>query len=552
MAALVSRLLIASVLFVLPAEADPFLREKPLSLTSDSDVLLNELERVIGERQRAIVEERVVRLTLALQPTFQALLRTSEDRLEQAGVRYLLHRYFVDRHGWFVQGIDTNGEAWNSSTPAEILGRQVGTEAREIFEERLRTRGLSLPEAAVLAATLEGLVRSEMLERLHAAYRLAGVSETANASTSDVIHVIDVYMLMYVLGLSHKTVTPVTISAQMQSIDEVYPDWADMRKWLHSVRDEVLSFTAASAASSSFASTAHVLEEVSSRYGRWQNHGCLRIKDMLLKLEQPGTGRVPLASFYNASLNGAWQLSESRPYLRQMGALDERNVQQPSVVIPNYVNAPSNCVASSAFYSVCCISECEAILGHLENRLASPAAVPGRITEVIAGLPSATVHVPRNLPMALRRRLEDIAVLHGGQVPLHGRLFMQWLHHAYPNECSFPHLSGSSKPVTVEQFMRQTGQDPTASPAAMKQEISQAHNASSVYHADLPWLTEEELFVSWSTRHGVDVSLAFSDVAEGVLLVATVMTMSVAITLVRSLTKAHAAVGRKSQPKLSV
>jgi len=548
----VCQLLIA-FLSMLQVEADPFLGQKPLSLTSDSDILLSELERVIGERHRAIVEERVVGLTLALQPTFQALQRTSEDRLEQAAVRYLLHRYFVDRHGWFVQGLETNGEAWNSSTPSDILGRHVGHEAREIFEERLRTRGLSLPEVAVLAGTLEGLVHSETLERLHAAYRLAGVKETANASTSDVIHAIDVFMLMYVLGLDHKTVTPGQIASQMQSIDEVYPNWADMRKWLQSVRDEVLSFTAASTASTSFASTAYVLEEVSSRYGHWQNQvGCLHIKDMLLKLEEPGTGRVPLASFYGAALKGAWQLSESRQYLRQMGALDERNVQQPSVVIPNYVNAPSNCVASSAFYSVCCISECEAILGHLENRLASPAAVPGRITEVVSELRSATVQAPRHLPMALRRRLEDIAALHGGQVPLHGRLFMQWLHHAYPNECSFPHLSGSSKPVTVEQYMRETGKDPTASPEAMQQVISEARNASSAHRSDLPWLTEEELFVSWSSRHGVDVSLALSDVAEGVILVATVMTVSVAITLARSLTKASAAVGRKSQPKLSV
>merc|ERR1719367_38677 len=131
---------------------------------------------------------------------------------------------------------------------------------------------------------------------------------------------------------------------------------------------------------------------------------------MLLKLEQPGTGRVSLASFYGAALKGAWQFSESKPYLRQMGALDERNALQPSVVIPNYVNAPSNCVASSAFYSVCCISECEAILGRLEQVLSAPDADAGRIVDVVQGMSSATVLAPRTLPVSLRQRLEDVAL----------------------------------------------------------------------------------------------------------------------------------------------
>ena len=39
-------------------------------------------------------------------------------------------------------------------------------------------------------------------------------------------------------------------------------------------------------------------------------------------------------------------------------------------------------------------------------------------------------------------RLDEIASLHAGPVPLHSRLFRQWMHHAYPRECPYPHEAG--------------------------------------------------------------------------------------------------------------
>jgi hypothetical protein len=43
-------------------------------------------------------------------------------------------------------------------------------------------------------------------------------------------------------------------------------------------------------------------------------------------------------------------------------------------------------------------------------------------------------------------RLDEVAAHHGGLVPLHGRLFAQWMHYAYPRECPYPHVSGTTSP----------------------------------------------------------------------------------------------------------
>merc|ERR1719145_94251 len=52
----------------------------------------------------------------------------------------------------------------------------------------------------------------------------------------------------------------------------------------------------------------------------------------------------------------------------------------------------------------------------------------------------------------LRTQLEEIASAHGGQVPIHGRLFAQWLHYAFPRECPFPHKAGAVSLQTPAEF----------------------------------------------------------------------------------------------------
>merc|ERR550525_1379675 len=166
--------------------------------------------------------------------------------------------------------------------------------------------------------------------------------------------------MMYVLGTNYSEVTRKQLEDMNQTIYQVYPTWGETKKWARKVRSEVLEATG-HIDDLSFSSTERVVEEIGDRYGRWQDQECKSLKDSLLKLEEPGTGRVRLSTFYQSALQGNWQFSETIDYLRQLGALDESDPQRPSVIIPNYINSPSNCVASSRFYSVCCIDECEAL-----------------------------------------------------------------------------------------------------------------------------------------------------------------------------------------------
>merc|ERR1719203_614357 len=159
-----------------------------------------------------------------------------------------------------------------------------------------------------------------------------------------------------------------------------------------------------------------------------------------------------------------WRPSESEEYLSFMGALDVTDPGKPNVVVPNYFDAPSNCGENSQYYTVCCISECESLMGNLERKLASPKALPQQIITLVENLPSSTIETPRSLPAQLVKRLESVAETHGGHAPLHGRLFRQWMHHAYPAECSFPSLAKGNplnRPLTSDEFEEQTGLNAT-------------------------------------------------------------------------------------------
>merc|ERR1719240_24079 len=143
------------------------------------------------------------------------------------------------------------------------------------------------------------------------------------------------------------------------------------------------------------------------------------------------TGRVSLKSFYEKRTVGPWSLTESPDYLRELGALDETAEDLgPQVIISNYVTAVSNCDSPSDYYSVCCIHECADLLNHIEVDIAGPYAKPDQIFALVRNMSSDTIEAPRNLTSELESALMQVAGVHKGQVPLHGRLFAQWLHYA--------------------------------------------------------------------------------------------------------------------------
>merc|ERR1719313_2437185 len=208
------------------------------------------------------------------------------------------------------------------------------------------------------------------------------------------------------------------------------------------------------------------MAEVNEHHSKVRDVECQDLKAGLVEMDTSSSGRLSLKNFYSKSMIGHWTLNESPQYLRQLGVLDE-SVEElgPQLIISNYVTAVSNCDSPSGYYSICCIHECEDLLNQLEAAIQAPSANTSVILDLVSVMSSDTVEAPRNLTTDLTDALEQVASVHSGEVPLHSRLFAQWLHYAFPNECPYPHMTGKINPLTPSEWFKQYGRGTEASPA---------------------------------------------------------------------------------------
>jgi len=197
----------------------------------------------------------------------------------------------------------------------------------------------------------------------------------------------------------------------------------------------------------SIAETMQLAQQATLEMGAWQDPDCKAMKRYLIKLNPDRTGRVPLDTVYNQPEidddqdEQLFRFSESQDYLRSSGGLDESDPSRPQVLISNYLLGPQNCYRSNAVHTFCCLNECDALLTEVESVVGGSSAKLDVLIPLLGNLTTDSMDEPQPLSTSLVEKLSSIAVHNGGEVPLHGRLFAQWLHFAFPYECPYPHVT---------------------------------------------------------------------------------------------------------------
>lgn len=161
---------------------------------------------------------------------------------------------------------------------------------------------------------------------------------------------------------------------------------------------------------------------------------CSSLKDRFTGFPNGNTGSVLLSDLRDQHDD---LFRESTAYLQELGALDETDPKAPRVLIPNVILGPSNCDATTSFYDLCCPNECEVDMEHLEQALSA-----NQTTDHVASIVEdfQRRHRMAEVPAAMKERLQVLAQAHGGQVPIHGRSFADWLHKMLPKECPRPRV----------------------------------------------------------------------------------------------------------------
>jgi len=519
---------VASACFASIVDANAFLGVHPNN--NNRLVMVQEVEDLLSlglasEKTSAEIK----RIEEVLGPLFATLPKNENGRLEPPVVRYALHRYFAHQYGWHLNGLAQAGDSWNSSSPSSIMNGQVPSYIESLIEKRLG-HGLGLEEVAVFAATMTDFINKGVVHDDMHVYDVRGAATTSSVTSEEFETFVKMTLVARIYGVEGGD-TQADYDKSENYLIENYWEWDSVKMWATDLQQTYGNFLQARnpfREGYDIKYAVGFMQELSLKHGHLQAMDCKSHKYQLMDLEHEGTGRVPLSQFYRGAHEGDdnWPFIEKQGYLRLLGALDESNPSQPKVIIPNYLNGLSNCITPSAFYSVCCVNECEGLLSHVERAVAAPEGDPARIAEVVSNLGSDTVDAPRNLSTSQMAHLFEIAERNGGRVPLHGRLFAQFMHHAFPRECVFPHVSGTTSPEVPDDWEQRTGSDIYADDDEIRRHVVESKLLDKASLQDdvdaLPWTEVEELVGSHKFRSSPSEGLQSSRLLRVVLLLVAV------------------------------
>lgn len=456
--------------------------------------------------------EKLEAVKNSIEVMFDSLPKNQAGRISVDVLRYMAHRYFSHKYSWIVKGFEPHHQGSNTSlSDASILRSHVPEYCGKVLKGSLAATGFSLDDAATVLGVVEQLIFDEIVELTESAYSINDFSMNKKLSKKNMFDVVYSFLLEGMLEGNYSDAK--RHATDKQNILEIYPNWHAAQLFVEDLvgqdafekKQTSSPYTRGAQRMYSFEEVAKLTTQISQEFGPWANYECKTMKESLAKMDVHGTGRVKLSDFWGVKAKGEneeqWHFQENSVYLKALGALDDSDsTLGAQVIIPNYVYSASNCILATSHYSVCCLNECESITAQLESRLRSPEASTSEIVTAVEYLISTSplhLSIPggqESLNATLRPRLEEFAAKSGnGLVPIHGRLFAQWLHFAFPRDCPYPHEQGSVNPMTPGEWIEAKGSKEPG-----------ADDPSIVLESDLEKLAEQpETLLPPSPRAGV-------------------------------------------------
>jgi len=472
-----------------------------LSAASFNDEVREATAEVLGCGGQAD-QARLARIEEALLPIWRSSPKNDVGRVEHRTLRYIAHRYFMKRSSMVVRGLEHAGSASSEWRAADELSQQVPRYVESVLAARhAAERGFDLRDAALMVAALERMVFDAESHLLEDVYRRHMLPTDTGISRAALSAILEEYLLRWILA-EHVGDSGGRLLMDREATARAFPQWGAVTD-LAAGEVQALDFRKKRMSQNYTFDDAHeIVGGIAHHFGSFWEAECTSMKDQLVAMDTHKTGRVPLAKFYGTGLDADWRFAESEAYLRDLGALDETSAWRgKQVIIANYIQAASNCIVSTSHYLVCCANDCESLLGEVEAGIGQPVGTPDEILLLIGNMTSQVTLDDDDAPhltASLRRQLEEIAAAHGGQVPIHGRLFAQWLHYAFPRECPFPHKTGAVSALTPAEF----GHGYIATKGDMQEHASLADLPQApVDKEDLQWMSqwssEEELLADY-------------------------------------------------------
>jgi len=484
-----------------------------LRASVDANAFEAEIRNAMGEALGCgghIADEHLQKIEAALAPMYQTLPKNSNGRLDRRSLRHLAHRYFNQKSSLVVRGFEPSRPVSESSWgSAEILSQRVPGYVESVLESRhVQERGFDIKDAAFMIVTIEQLIFDAESSLLEQVYKRHSKPLQLPLGEAGLKVVLEDYLVHWLMGDDQEGIN--ILLANRSLLWESFPHWEMLVSF---AEGEVKALQYERQNTPALASHSHghaggnalkpqysfddahaVVGDFTKSFASFWESECMEMKESLVSMDPHGTGRVPLSKFYGTGLDSEWRFGESESYLRELGALDETSSWGKQVIIPNYIQAASNCIVTTSHYMVCCANDCLPILSDIEEAIGAPSAEVSQLLSFVRNMTSFEDEAV-TVDATLTAQLESIANSHGGEVPIHSRLFMQWLHYVFPRECAFPHKTGTVASVAPLEY----NGNYIATTAEMKAHSEQANAVDNTTDLNATAAKEElEWMSQWS------------------------------------------------------
>jgi len=427
--------------------------------------------KIRGELHRAISDAlgngtdlqsgRFAKVREGLRSMWQSLAKNEEGRIHRRSFQYVLQRYMMKHYQLSIIGLEQGLHA--NSSEFELM-HNAPSFVKRVVDGNSSVDGFSMDDAVAMVVMLEELLAHTGDHLLSGVYRNLQMEIHAPLTRLQLQQVLESYLIRWLLTDDSGSID---LSEQTDAeLSQSFDNWRELAQFVegriksfeyqelrkpfsHHRASKYTPFTQ----TFSFADASALVRSITMSFGSYWRSECDIVKESLLKMDFKHTGRVKLSDFHGAALNGEWRFSESKEYLRHLGALDETSaLLGPRVIVPNYLQGASNCIVSDKKYRICCSHDCETFVSDIEAAVGGPTASAELLISVVSNITVGVGDASPAMTSTLKSQLGDIAKAHGGLIPIHGRLFSQWLHYVFPRECAFPHKSGSIVSVSPMQF----------------------------------------------------------------------------------------------------
>lgn len=413
----------------------------------------------IGLAKRS--DAKLTKIKDALTPLYTVMPKDEAGLLANGTVRYALHRYFRSKYGWSVKGLEPAGGSWVKSmavTPdvKDMTKYMMPSYLQDFIMRENGVRALDLTGLAVLAASIEHLVRLDLIAHLYAVYATLEYSTADRKRGADLDDILDSFMTVYAFGVNMDVTSPKDLVKAKRHLEKNHMGWRKIQAFVRQVKQEVLPSMSVDSEGLDFSQVMKVAAAIEERYPKWQGRDCQRAKSELTAMPQMQHGRVPVSEFKESHADSYRSLfTETVQDLNMFGVIDPVKDRDPQgeIIVPNYINSQAMCLSTASFYTSCCPNECEDLLSRIETHIGFSQAQPQRLADAMknSSLPPHH-HISKD---KLFEDLKLVAVEHHGSVPLHSRGFASVMHAAFPLECSAPSVMKTTNPKTPDEWMEE-------------------------------------------------------------------------------------------------